>query len=205
MEEIYRKLFTLYLVKKFKLKEFDDRIFNSGLNFPVVQEDEMDKYQYLTKNLLKYFYIRNDINVDTLSNDEKQYLINLKNFQDEFELDENIKRFVEQTYKKAIFKDVLKDGKKYSVAYGPNSSQFFAPNDAIVIGFRYDEFADVGLSDEEWSSLNDKQREYLNDVLKKLQEYSTQNSDVPVSIIEYDETSIQYRETISKEIDKEER
>ncbi len=186
---MYRGLFTKYILEKINLRDYDEQVKNSGLKFEITKEEDMDIYQYFSSDELKYFYIRNNIYIEKLNEKEEKYLqekINDKNC----ELDDDTKKFIENTYKKVIFEDVLKNGEVYIMTYGPDSRTYMAPNNALVIGIRYDEFADQGLNDEEWDELHDKQIIYLGKLFTNMYSQLKECLNIPISIIKYNEYSI---------------
>ena len=186
---MYRKLFTKFIIQKTNLKEYDKQIENSGLKFQTTKEEDMDIYQYFSSDELKYFYIRNNIYIEKLNEEEEKYLqdkIKSKNS----ELDDDTKKFIENTYEKVIFEDVLKNGETCITMYGPDSKTFMAPNNALVIGIRYDEFADQGLNDEEWEELHDKQILFLGKLYTNMYAQLKEKLNIPISIIRYTEYSI---------------
>lgn len=73
---------------------------------------------------------------------------------------------------------------------GPTSSSFFARNDALVIGFRYDEFNDEGMDDETFDINYENQQKYYKSLNKQLENELKNKLQIPVTIIEYDENSI---------------
>lgn len=189
---LYRKLFTEFLILKLELREYDEEIANSKLNFKPSNEDDMDFYQYFSSEELKYFYIRNNIYIDKLSQIEDNFLqkrIDNNNY--DFDID--AKKFIEDTYEKVIFEDVLNNGDTCITIYGPDSSSFMAPNNAVVIGFRYDEFNLNGLDDNNWNELHNKQLLYLRDLDNKMSVNMDSALQVPVAILKYNEFSIKKR------------
>ena len=201
---LYRQLLTEYLIKILNLKEYDNKLIQSDLKFSSTSQKDMDIYQYVCSDFMKYFYIRNDLNIKVLSKEEIQFLKEKISLGD-FNLDEKTSEFIGKTYAKVIFKDVLNNGEIYNVSYGPNAFRFFAPNNAIVIGFRYDEFENNGMNDEQWAELNDKQRNYLSKLLEILKQESEGKLNIPISIIEYDDSSVESMTVKNVEDEKEER
>lgn len=185
----YRKLFTEYIIQKIELVKYDEELFKSELNFLPQIIEKMDFYQYFSNNILKFFYLRNNIYIEKLNEMEIQYLKGKTEKEDE-ELDENAIQFIEKTYKKIIQEDVLNNGKTYTVMYGPDSKSFMASNNSIVIGFRYDEFNYNGLNDLQWNELNNKQREFLFEFLNNMKQKIKLCIDVPIEIIKYNDFSV---------------
>ena len=149
----------------------------------------MDIYQYFSSDILKYFYIRNNIYIEKLNKKEIDFLekkIQSKNY----ELDDETMQIIESSYRRVIFEDVLKNGELCKTLYGPNSSNFFADNNAIIIGVRYDEFAENKLNDDEWDELHQQQVEFLESLITRMNKNLNSNSAVPIEILEYSEFSI---------------
>lgn len=186
---LYRKLFTEFLILKLELKEYDEEIANSKLNFRPSNKDDMDFYQYFSSEELKYFYIRNNIYIDKLSEIEDNFLQN-KIDNNNYNLDIEAEKFIEATYEKVIFEDVLNNGDTCITIYGPDSSSFMAPNNAVVVGFRYDEFNLNGLDDNNWNELHNKQLLYLRELDNKMSVNMDNVLQVPVAILKYNEFSV---------------
>ena len=186
---MYRKLFTVYIMQKLKLKNYDKKIEKSELGFTANKKQDMDIYQYFSSDILKYFYIRNNIYIEKLNKKEIDFLekkIQSKNY----ELDDETMQIIESSYRRVIFEDVLKNGELCKTLYGPNSSNFFADNNAIIIGVRYDEFAENKLNDDEWDELHQQQVEFLESLITRMNKNLNSNSAVPIEILEYSEFSI---------------
>ena len=186
---MYRKLFTVYIMQKLKLKSYDKKIEKSELGFTANKKQDMDIYQYFSSDILKYFYIRNNIYIEKLNKKEIDFLekkIQSKNY----ELDDETMQIIESSYRRVIFEDVLKNGELCKTLYGPNSSNFFADNNAIIIGVRYDEFAENKLNDDEWDELHQQQVEFLESLITRMNKNLNSNSAVPIEILEYSEFSI---------------
>ncbi len=181
---IYRELFTEYVIDKLDLIKYDEKIKKSELNFIPIKLNKMDIYQYFSKDVLKYFYIRNDIYVNKLTEEEKSFLIKKKN-NNNYNLDEKTKKIIEDSYKRVIYYGENKKNEKINIFYGPLSIQFSAPIENIVIGVRYDEFNTNGLTDDEWENLYNSQNEYLYKIMEEIE-----NKSKEISVIRYDEFSI---------------
>lgn len=195
--DLYRELFTKYIIDKLELNKYDEELANSNLNFKPVDEEKMDIYQYFSKNELKFFYIRNNIYIDKLNEKEIEFLINETN-NNTIEENEKVKQFIECTYKKVIFEDVGKDGKKYITFYGPNSRNYTARNDSLVIGMRYDEFYSNELNDKDWDELHIKQMRYLPEVFNKLILEQRDKVSIPIEVLQYNDFSVKRRTSTSR-------
>ena len=186
---IYRFFMTKYIIEKLNLKEYDKKIKNSKCNFLPVETDRMDVYQFFSCDELKYIYIRNNVYIERLSSEEINILEEkLKN--NDYSIDKKVADLIEKTYQKIIFEDIMKNGKIYQITYGPDSSNYFARNDSLVLGIRYDEFAETELTDEEWKKQNQKQREFLRKIINEMINEFENIINVPINIIKYNDYSV---------------
>ena len=132
--DIYNKYYGLlmgYLDYYLNLKEIDDNIAKSIANFKCVDESKMDKYQLMCHNNYnyKYIYLRNDLYVDRLTNDELQVLSGLDS------INENSIDFIKKTFPKVInyfYPETV------ITNYGPAVEKYMTSSNNIVFGFRYD-------------------------------------------------------------------
>jgi hypothetical protein len=186
---VYSKLFRNYIIETLNLKKYDDELLNSGLNYLKVSDENMDIYQDFSKNDLNYFYLRNNLYIERLSIEEKEFLYKIF-IGDKSITEEQIKLFIENTYYKVIFENVNNDGNILNTNYGPDSSEFYVSNNSLVIGVRYDQFNLNGMSDKEWDDLYQKQTFNLIDVIGKIEKNENDKLKVPVNIIVYDDYSI---------------
>lgn len=189
MYNTYRALFTEYIIDKLNLKSYDKKITESNLRFSQVNDESMDVYQYFSNNELNYFYIRNNIYLNKLSEDENSYLREKIKKQD-IQLNKETVEFIEETYEKIIYEGNSEEHKGFLTLYGPNSRTYMAPNDAVIIGVRYNEYDLQELSDKEWSDLNMKQMEFLYPFIKNMKEEIKENLKNSISIIQYNDFSI---------------
>lgn len=192
---LYRKLFTNYIIDVLNLKEIDEKIKKSEFKFISVTEEEKDIYQFFVNNDLDYFYIRNDIYLEQLSSEEIKFLKSILN--ENVMLNQNVKEFIESTYKKAIFNNSLNNGSFCTVFYGPETMNYSAPNNALVLGFRYDSFNKNNLNEEMYIKNNENQHLLLQKIFEEITSNAQSKLEIPCSIIEYNEFSVQ-RKSMSK-------
>lgn len=185
----YRRIFTKYIIEELNLKKYDDEINNSELNFNPISDIDMDIYQYFSSEFLKFFYLRNNIYIEKLTNEEKSFLEGIGNIKNK-ELDEQTREFIKQTYKKVIFEDIKGDKKNYFTFYGPNSKNYMASNDSLIIGIRYDEFNLCGLDDKKWDEFHLKQIDFLSELFYRFVIENKNKLDVPIIILQYNRFSI---------------
>lgn len=189
---LYHNWLLIYISNKLQLKKYDDLICDSGLKFEVISSKDMDIYQYLASDYLKYFYLRNNLHLENLSEEEFELLVKFSTNK-EYGYDEEKEKFVESTYQRVIFDDVLGNKQIVSTNYGPQSGSYFAPNNAIVIGFRYNELYNIGMTDDEWDELHDEQMDVLSDILN-LCNIENQNAlYIPYEIIIFNDFSVRKR------------
>lgn len=193
---MYRKLFTDYVVELLGLKKYDNEILNSSLNFISISESQMDFYQNFSKEQLNFLYIRNNIYIERLSSSDREVLYN-KFLKKDYELDEISRELIGRTYKKVIFEDVQKNGEICMTNYGPNGSlNYFAQNNSLIIGLRYDEMNLNGLDENEWLILYRKQSLYINELIDKMiKEFNGRNIG-PINVIKYDDYSVKKNDTL---------
>ena len=185
----YRSLFTEYMIDLLDLKLYDEKIKNSEFGFKPVDMQDMDIYQYFSSDELRYLYLRNNIHLEKLTKSQADFF--RKRLQaGNLELDDEAKKMIFSTYPKAIFEDIANNGEKRMILFGPDSQSFFASNDSIVVGVRYDEFHDNGLDDDEWFRNNMNQAQFLNDLTSQMNEDFDKKMPSGVTIIQYDDTSI---------------
>ena len=129
----YYNLLLLYLINKCELKTLDDSLVNSKNSFINIKEEDMDLYQYLSSEYLKFLYLRNNIYIERLNTTGLNYLnnIDLNNIKEE---DMN---FVKGTYQTLINEDLQKEVK---TNFGPMDSNYFADTNSVIIGLRIQDY-----------------------------------------------------------------
>lgn len=173
---LYNSLLIQYLIKKYNLKLYDQMIQESNRDFKKVDIKDMDIYQYTSSKYLDYLYIRNNIYIERLSNEELLYLDTLKET-----LNSNGEQFIENTYKKVIFND------GYTM-YGPDNSKFLKKSNSIILGLRC-----KGIELENNDEDTDKfliQKQYLKLFIPELSRQLNNRKLDDIEIIEYTNSSI---------------
>ena len=190
----YGLYLLLYLNKKLHLSERENEIQNSILKMKPVKKGEEDSYQSLSS--MNFFFIRNNLKIERLSKEDLE-LLKKRIFQQKQTLDEKTERMIELTYRDVIRNEKYKEGT--NINYGPTTStDFFAPNNSIVLGFRFDpEYETDTKENPNWLETYMK-RKTLAQALCHLIEIEAKQQKLPVRVIEYNE------ETITKNKDLEE-
>lgn len=189
----YSYFFRKYMIDRLDLRKYDEKLTNSNLNYLKVKDENMDIYQDYSKDVLNYFYIRNNLYVERLTLEEKEYVYEKFVTGDNIMSDKMI-NFIENTYKKVVFENISNDGQLCNINYGPDNPMYYAPNNSLIIGVRYDDFNLNGQTDEEWDANRQKQFDYLFEVMDNLEYDSNNKVDIPVICIRYDEYSIKKKE-----------
>lgn len=74
-----------------------------------------------------------------------------------------------------------------------------AKNNSIVIGVRYNEYYNNGLTDIEWDKLHEKQISNLYDIMYDIELKIGDNLKTPLTIIQYNEFSVNVNEKEEEE------
>ena len=188
----YKILFEKYLMLKLPLKEMDNKIVNSGLAFVAIDNDNMDFYQRFSTMGLKYVYLRNNLYVNKLSNDEIDLLVNVK--EDELNSpSDKLFQLIEDTYKDVIDAKPLGDDVAdiYRKCYGVDSYDYWINSDELVIGVRYDEFADNGLGEnDEWVDNYNNQLDFLANLMAESEKDCSAKLGIKVNFLYFDDASV---------------
>ena len=184
---LYRALLNKYLKQKC-LENYENIIKESGLNFIPVAEQDQDFYQYYNNCGLTYYYVRNNIYIERLPKEEIQYLQDKLDKQD-ISFNPEDTKFIKKTFSKVIKEDLTDIKEPFEINFGPASTAFFARNDALVIGFRYNQFSDE-INEEEFGEVYDKQRDFSLMLNQKLEKELKKVLALPVKVIEYDVFSV---------------
>lgn len=183
----YIHCFVIFINKKINLNEFEEYLLNqSKCEYKEVEYLDMDLYQLLCSSYFKYFYIRNDIYIEHLTNDEQMFLGSLNDESYIANIDKIVK-FVEDSYKK-----VISDGSKTKKILGPSDHlKFSFSNDDIVIGFRYNRF--YNNQNIDWNINDDYKLNELNNMFSILNARLLGLQD-KIKILEYTDESIDRKE-----------
>lgn len=185
--ELVKKYYNLvleFLDREYNLKKIDDKFVNSPLRYKEVELDDCDIYQSLSKKKYKFFYLRSNIYIERLSKEELEYLNGLEKY------DDSTNSFIKSTIMKVATEAGVSNN-IYTTNYGPDSTNYFARSDEVIIGFREDEFYKYpDQTSEKWNELNDKKkydtRKNFNDL-----EFELYNNDgIKFKVIEYNSFSV---------------
>ena len=183
LQQAYQYFLELYLDKVLEIKKYDELFFRSPLEFTPVEKSARDIYQL--NSIFRYYYVRNTLYVEKLVKKDIDFVLS------EYKSKNNILSDSMQLLIKRTFGTVISSDCFYldtHTNYGPVSSEFMAPADGLVLGFRYDLFADG--DKEDWIDKNFERTQFLNKVLEKQKKDYQNKLFLPISIIVYDDQSV---------------
>lgn len=183
---VYNNLLIQFIIKKFNLKKFDSDIEKYEERFPIVNDSEKDLYQYSSNGYLKYFYIRNNIHIERLTKKEIDYLYSVYNSKN-FRLNEEKEKFIEDNFMKVLVENT--NSQNSNINYGPDNIKYYKPDNALILGIRYDKFKSIDKKEDAYSTFlnNEGMISLISDFLeqKVRKEFNLQ-----LFVIQYDEFSI---------------
>ncbi len=171
------------------VKRYDSYLEYNSLHFQQTKEEDMDIYQYIGSSVMKYLYVRNNLYLERLTEEERRFLID-KMLKNDFSIDEETKKILESILAKAIVEIKKTSGELELTNFGPELPEYFAPMNALVIGLRYDEFYEGDLSDEDWDVQYERQKEEIAKLISQLTNELSAKINIPVKVIPYNEFSI---------------
>ena len=176
----YKKLFEEYLKEKLPLELIDDNMKKSDLKFVPVKKEDMDFYQITSTMNLDYIYLRNNLYIEKLSKEDLEFLSKKD------KLDEESKEFIKRTYQTVI----NPYDEKRIIFYGPENEKHLCDSTDVVLGIRYNEFEQNGMSDEEFQKNFLEQLRLIAQVSTLLEIASPNELGSGVKVIQYNELSI---------------
>lgn len=136
----YKVFLEQYLKEKLCLDLIDENLGKSPLGFEKIKEEDKDFYQKTSTMGLDYIYLRNNIYIEHLNDEDIEFLSNQNEYND------NVKEFVKRTCVSVI--NPYEDNR--IVFYGPENQKHICDSTDIVLGIRYDEFVTNGMSEDEF-------------------------------------------------------
>ena len=160
------------------------RIIYDDLNLKIIEDEFLSNNIPQKKIVLKkgeelishYFFLRNDIYLERLNQEEQEslkQLINSNRDEDQKTLNEFLK--------KNMFRLILPETNQKYLYWDGFDFQHMAPADAIVIAFHTLNYLDVDFS------IIEKQKSFINEKLNYIQEELAQQAGYKVAVLEYDE------------------
>ena len=187
----YKILFERYLLNKLPLGEYDERIDKSNLLFLPVNKDNMDIYQLMSTFNLKYIYLRNILNVDKLSIEDIEMIVNLKD-EELSNPSKELYELIDRTYKNVLDANRDVNDVSHMICYGEDRDYFWHDSKELVFGIRQDEYSDNGLGEnEEWLDNYYMQMQFLGNIILELQNKCSEILGIKVNFLYYDDVSIE--------------
>lgn len=177
---LYKLYFEQYLKELLPLNLIDENMKKSDLSYTKVNDDDMDFYQSTSNMDLSYIYLRNNFYVEKLSNEDIEFVLGQKEYNDE------VKEFIRRTYKNVINpydEDRL-------IFYGPENQIHMCNSSDVVLGIRYNEFEQGTLSDSEFEERFFKQKQLINQLSSVLEIAGESQFNMSIRCIQYNEFSI---------------
>ena len=188
----YNNLLIQFLMQEYSLINVDNELLKRKEEFKEVPYERKDLYQKSSEGYLKYFYLRNNIYIERLSAEEREYLYKVY-LSGNFTLDKDRKEFVERTYLKVILENP--NSNNLNINYGPDNGKFIKPSNAIVIGVRYDDFDNLSNKKNILETYGNSTSQLQ--ILTNFLEYKIrQQSSIPFYVIKYDEFSVNIKKKI---------
>lgn len=185
--QLYNNYLLAYLNEIFFLETIEGA-FNK-LEYPLKPIKDEDKDDYQKMSLLKFFYIRSFLHIEKLSSKNIDFL-KKRVLNKAFSFDKDAKKLIEDSYKKVVKHHVGFD--EEIVSYGDFSSgKYFAPNCAIVLGFRYDpQYGD----DEDNPQYLEQycKRKVFADTYINIINKEAEKKNIPLKVLKFDEYSVQF-------------
>ena len=178
LEKKYRKYLQIYMCNMLNLTDYDEKIKESELNFVPCQEELKDYYQ--KQSNLKYMYIKNNMHIEKLTQEDMNLLATSSN-------DNELLQLVARTFLEVIKIEVI-DGKyipgKFQTQYfkGYDTMATILPNDSVIIVIKEGhEKTNFNNLEELRSSLQEKDK-FINQLITDMKT-SFKNVDFNVEII----------------------
>ena len=183
---VYNNLLIQFLMNEYSLINVDNEMSKRKNEFVEVEEEEKDMYQKSSTGYLKYLYLRNNIYIERLSEQERGFLYKVY-LSGNFDLNNEKIEFIKNTYLKVILENP--NSKNEYTNYGPDNSRFLKPANAIIIGVRYDEYEHLKDNDD---ALDNYGKSLFNlQILTNFLEYKIKKEkNIPFAVIKYDEHSV---------------
>ena len=173
----YKEEFEKYFLSKIDLKKYDEEISSSDLGIGdnrahIKLKSELNEYFNLN-----HFYLLNYFNIDVLSEEDKNILVN--------GTDEEKNSVIERTFKEVIKRNVsTAKADRYKINYtGTNSLNDYKYNDELVLALYYGPNKEKYGSKEAYLDHYVKRVEYLNELSNKLVKEIREKLNIDASVI----------------------
>lgn len=182
MNEKYQYMFLMYMYNLLGLKDYEKSLEEAGIQ----------KIEYSENgDLFKYFSLLSSGDTELFTDEESAELEllsshELKDILDSDVLKSKCENFLNRTYRKYFFSNST--GKDY-VYYGPLSSNYMAPDDAITLGINYRKFIEEK-ENEDYEETLSRQEDAVYSVINDIQESRAPSLNLKVAVIEQTELTL---------------
>ena len=184
----YNKLLYTYFSRYSSILKIEEKMDNSDLFFVKLDDLKKDFYQKNSNDIFKYIYVRSNLHVYRLSNEEINFLISKYNNQN-YDIDNNTINFLKNTINRVVT-EIDNNHSTFDINYGPSIyKNVYAQNDNLVIGIRY-EYINNGLDDKEWVTNYEKQMDYIDNTINDIKSDIERLFNINVTVILYDEKTV---------------
>lgn len=169
VQSLYLKAFETFLLSKIDLKKYDDMLLNSELDFGVIPKERKFAYHNLSHMNLSYIYIRNFFFVEKLENNDLKVFFD-KISRNDYSVDENIMKIVENTYKDVMVDNFRTDqyiSEDTIISYGEHTEKNDCYADALCIYIHYG-YSSKNFSEQEYFENKEKKEELLGNITKEI-------------------------------------
>ncbi|MBQ1550514.1 MAG: hypothetical protein IIZ67_00290 [Bacilli bacterium] len=172
----YYSFFIKYLNEIIDLDRIEKIIDKVNTILKPVEENKKDLYQSISP--YKYIYIRNNIYIERLTQDELNILTNNN------EYNETTKELIINTYPKIINPYIDKD---IEMLYGPDSSKFLTSSKNIVLGIRIND----NLEADNYTPMqvSNTKKMIINTIKTTIMKNANKNNLNNITLIEYNDIS----------------
>lgn len=176
----YKIFLEQYLKEKLCLDLIDENLEKSPLGFEKIKDEDKDFYQKTSTMGLNYIYLRNNIYIEHLKDEDIEFLSKQSEYND------TTKEFIKRTCVSVI--NPYEDNK--IIFYGPENQKHICDSTDIVLGIRYDEFATKGMSDDEFQKNFVEKMALIGNLIELISVVSEQEIGHKVKLIQYNSVSI---------------
>ncbi len=176
----YKSFLEQYLKEKLCLDLIDENLEKSPLGFEKIKDEDKDFYQKTSTMGLNYIYLRNNIYIEHLKDEDIEFLSKQSEYND------TTKEFIKRTCISVI--NPYEDSK--IIFYGPENQKHICDSTDIVLGIRYDEFVTNGMSDDEFQKNFVEKLALIGNLIGLISVVSEKEIGHKVKLIQYNSASI---------------
>ena len=172
----YYSFFIKYLNEIIDLDRIEKIIDKVNIILKPVEENKKDLYQSISP--YKYIYIRNNLYIERLTQDELNKLIQNNEYND------TIKELINNTYPKIINPYIDKD---IDIQYGPDSNKYISSSKNIILGIRFNDYSES--SNYSPIQVHNTKEMIINTIKTTIVKNANKNNINNITLIEYNDIS----------------